>query len=187
MSRHKLEASVFELNQRAAQIARAVADAAGRAVVVAGSVGPTGDLLAPLGPLRVEDAEAMFVDQIDGLKAGGVDVIWIETMWAPEEIRAAAKAAARRDDALLRHRELQRRRQDDAWASRRRRLRRSPLRSIRRRSLSARIAALALTDLMFSALRMTGRGAAGQGDRQSQCRPAAMAGREPCTMTARRI
>jgi 5-methyltetrahydrofolate--homocysteine methyltransferase len=96
LSRHKLEARVYELNKRAAELAREVADAAGRPIVVAGSVGPTGDLPAPLGPLRVEDAEAMFVDQIDGLKAGGVDVIWIETMWAPEEIRAAAKAAARR-------------------------------------------------------------------------------------------
>ncbi len=96
LSQYKLEASVFELNQRAAEHARAVATAAERPIVVAGSVGPTGDVLAPLGPLRVEDAEAMFLAQIDGLKAGGVDVIWIETMGAPEEIRAAARAAARR-------------------------------------------------------------------------------------------
>ena len=92
---HKLEGRVHELNALAAKNARAVADAAGRPVVVAGSVGPTGDLLAPLGPLTAQEAEDVFVEQIEGLKAGGIDVVWIETMSAPEEIRAAAKAAAR--------------------------------------------------------------------------------------------
>jgi 5-methyltetrahydrofolate--homocysteine methyltransferase len=57
-------------------------------------VGPTGDLFAPLGPLTEEEAVEVFVEQIEGLKEGGVDVIWIETMSALEEIRAAAKAAA---------------------------------------------------------------------------------------------
>src|SRR5579883_3445559 len=45
---HKLEGRVRELNRTAATLAREVADASGRRVVVAGSVGPTGDLLAPL-------------------------------------------------------------------------------------------------------------------------------------------
>lgn len=48
---HKAEGRVFELNRLAAQHARAVADASGRRVIVAGSVGPTGDLFAPLGAL----------------------------------------------------------------------------------------------------------------------------------------
>src|SRR5271168_2812442 len=48
---HGLEARAGELNRLAARNARDVADKAGRMVVVAGSVGPTGDLLAPLGPL----------------------------------------------------------------------------------------------------------------------------------------
>jgi 5-methyltetrahydrofolate--homocysteine methyltransferase len=46
---HGLDGRVGELNRRAAEIAREAADRAGRAVAVAGSVGPTGDLLAPLG------------------------------------------------------------------------------------------------------------------------------------------
>jgi 5-methyltetrahydrofolate--homocysteine methyltransferase len=92
---HKLDGQVRELNQRAAENARAVADRAGRPVVVAGSVGPTGDLFQPLGPLTEEDAIEIFAEQIEGLKAGGADVIWIETMSAPEEMRAAAKAAAK--------------------------------------------------------------------------------------------
>lgn len=91
---HQLEDRTRELNARAARIARSVADAAGRPVVVAGSVGPTGDLLAPLGPLSEDEAFEVFVEQIEGLREGGVDVVWIETMSAPDEIRAAARAAA---------------------------------------------------------------------------------------------
>jgi 5-methyltetrahydrofolate--homocysteine methyltransferase len=90
---HQLEDRTRELNRLAAANARAEADAAGRPVVVAGSVGPTGDLLAPLGALTEEQAFAVFVEQIEGLKEGGADVVWIETMSALEEIRAAARAA----------------------------------------------------------------------------------------------
>jgi trimethylamine--corrinoid protein Co-methyltransferase len=92
---HKAEARVRELNLAAAKNARSVADAAPRPVVVAGSVGPTGDLLAPLGPLTEDEAVEIFAEQIAALKEGGVDVIWIETMSALEEIRAAATAATR--------------------------------------------------------------------------------------------
>jgi 5-methyltetrahydrofolate--homocysteine methyltransferase len=70
-----------------------VADQAGRKVIVAGSVGPTGELLVPLGAMTYDEAVAAFVEQIEGLKAGGADVAWIETMSAPDEIRAAAEAA----------------------------------------------------------------------------------------------
>jgi 5-methyltetrahydrofolate--homocysteine methyltransferase len=91
---HHLEARTVDLNRIAAEIAREVADRAGRSVVVAGSVGPTGDLFAPLGALTEAEAVEVFAEQISGLKAGGVDVIWIETMSAPEEMRAAATAAA---------------------------------------------------------------------------------------------
>jgi 5-methyltetrahydrofolate--homocysteine methyltransferase len=92
---HKAENRVFELNKLAARNARAVADAAGRRVIVGGSVGPTGDLFAPLGELTEAAATDCFAEQIEGLKAGGADVIWIETMSALEEMRAAAMAAAR--------------------------------------------------------------------------------------------
>src|SRR5271166_1154744 len=92
---HGLEARARELNRLAARNARAVTDAAGRRVVVAGSVGPTGDIFAPLGPLGEDEAVDVFVEQIEGLKEGGADVVWIETMSAAEEISAAALAAAK--------------------------------------------------------------------------------------------
>lgn len=92
---HKLDGRVRELNRLAAGNARAVADAAGRRVIVAGSVGPTGDLFAPLGAMTPELAEEVFAEQIEGLKQGGADLIWIETMSALEEMHAAAAAAAK--------------------------------------------------------------------------------------------
>ena len=90
---HNMQDKVHALNKRAAELAREEADNTGRPIVVAGSVGPTGDLFAPLGPLTEEDAREVFKEQIAGLKEGGVDVVWIETMSAAEEIRAAVNAA----------------------------------------------------------------------------------------------
>src|ERR671916_634607 len=90
---HKAEDRVFEINKRGAELAREVADATGRPIVVAGSMGPTGELFEPLGALTEADAVAAFTEQAEGLKAGGADVCWIETMSAIEEIRAAAKGA----------------------------------------------------------------------------------------------
>lgn len=90
---HGAQDRVFELNEKAAELARAVADRAGRRVIVGGSVGPTGELLVPLGALSFEDAVAAFKEQMEGLKAGGAEIVWIETMASPEEIRAAAQAA----------------------------------------------------------------------------------------------
>lgn len=92
---HGLEHRAREINRVAAQLARAVADAAGRPVVVAGSVGPTGELFEPLGLLTESTAIEVFEEQIAGLAEGGADVAWIETMSSLEEIRAAARAAAR--------------------------------------------------------------------------------------------
>jgi 5-methyltetrahydrofolate--homocysteine methyltransferase len=90
---HKAEARVYELAKAAAELARSVADAAARPVVVAGSVGPTGELFEPLGALTHEMAVSSFREEIRGLSDGGADVVWIETMSAPEEFRAAAEAA----------------------------------------------------------------------------------------------
>lgn len=90
---HNAESQAFELNKAGAMLAREIADAAGRPVIVAGSVGPTGDLFMPLGELTYDAAVEVFIVQMEGLKAGGADVAWIETMSAHEEMLAAAAAA----------------------------------------------------------------------------------------------
>lgn len=91
---HGAQGRVQELNRVGAALAREVVDASGRDVVVAGSVGPTGEIMAPMGALTHELAVEMFHEQAEGLKAGGADVLWVETISAPEEYRAAAEAAA---------------------------------------------------------------------------------------------
>ncbi len=90
---HASETRVHELNLAAARLARQVADKADRPVLVAGSIGPTGELFSPLGMLTSEAAEAAFTEQAEALAQGGVDIIWIETMSALEEVRAATIAA----------------------------------------------------------------------------------------------
>ncbi len=91
---HDAQSRVHELNRRGAELGREIADSAGRKIIVAGSVGPTGDIMAPMGPLTHELAVEMFHEQAEGLKAGGADVLWVETISAPEEYKAAAEAAA---------------------------------------------------------------------------------------------
>jgi 5-methyltetrahydrofolate--homocysteine methyltransferase len=59
---------------------------------VAGSVGPTGEIMAPMGTLTFEVAVEMFHEQAEGLKEGGADVAWVETISAADEYRAAAEA-----------------------------------------------------------------------------------------------
>jgi 5-methyltetrahydrofolate--homocysteine methyltransferase len=94
---HGAEGRVRELNRASAELGREVADASGRTVVVAGSVGPTGDIMAPMGSLTHELAVEMFHEQAEGLKEGGADVLWLETISAPEEYKAAAEAFAKAD------------------------------------------------------------------------------------------
>ena len=91
---HDAQDRVRELNRAAAELARECADAVDHPVVVAGSVGPTGEIMAPVGSLSHDDAVAAFREQIAGLMDGGVDVIWAETISSEEEFRAVAEAAA---------------------------------------------------------------------------------------------
>lgn len=90
---HGADDRAREIAARAAEIASTVAAAAHRPVLVAGSVGPTGELLQPLGELTEDDAVEAFAEEIEGLREGGADVAWIETKSSPEEMRAAARAA----------------------------------------------------------------------------------------------
>ncbi|RDC73408.1 betaine--homocysteine S-methyltransferase [Rhodovulum sp. 12E13] len=92
---HDAETRVGELNRLGAEIGREVADSAGRRVLVAGSMGPTGEILEPTGTLSRAAAVEIFHEQAEGLKAGGADLLWVETISALEEYEAAAEAARR--------------------------------------------------------------------------------------------
>ena len=89
---HSLEKRVFELNKAAGLIAREVADQAERRVIVAGAMGPTGEMIEPHGLMTPKDAADAFKAQAEGLAEGGVDVLWLETMYAMEELEAAMEA-----------------------------------------------------------------------------------------------
>ncbi len=93
LKRHDLQSRTAELNRAGAENARAEAQAAPHPVVVAGSMGPSGELLAPIGTLTPEEARESFAVQAAGLAEGGVDVVWVETMSDLEEVRAAVEGA----------------------------------------------------------------------------------------------
>jgi len=90
---HRAEQRVAELNIAAASILREVVNRAGRDIVVAGSIGPSGEILAPLGDLQPDDAIAGFAEQALALEQGGADVLWIETMSSQEEVEYAVAGA----------------------------------------------------------------------------------------------
>jgi len=86
---HNLQDRVIEFNAAAAQLVREEVREAGGRAAVAGDIGPSGGILAPLGELEPAEATAAFAEQARGLIEGGVDVIWIETLSSLEEMRAA--------------------------------------------------------------------------------------------------
>jgi methionine synthase I (cobalamin-dependent) len=98
-TRYRLEkdglADVVEVNRLAAQLAR---QEAGEHVFVVGDMGPTGLLLAPLGPLTTGEAVNAYAEQASGLAEGGVDILLVETMSDLDEALAAIKGARRATD-----------------------------------------------------------------------------------------
>lgn len=92
---HGLEGRVAELNRAGAETARNAAERSARKVIVAGAIGPTGDMLEPLGTRTSAQAQEAFQEQAEALKEGGVDVAWIETMFSLDELGAALTGAGR--------------------------------------------------------------------------------------------
>lgn len=92
---HGLSERVDELNRTAAILLRAEVNAAGGHALVAGDIGPSGEIVAPLGTLDYEIAVDVFREQAASLIAGGVDLIWIETMSDLNEIKAAIEGVRR--------------------------------------------------------------------------------------------
>ena len=90
---HNGEDRVSELNEKAASLLRKVADNTDRKVLVAGDIGPTGEIFEPTGTLSIEAATEAFAEQAQALANGGADLIWIETLSSLEEARAAFAGA----------------------------------------------------------------------------------------------
>jgi 5-methyltetrahydrofolate--homocysteine methyltransferase len=88
---HNAQSQVSDANRAAAELLRKVADQNGKQILVAGDIGPTGEVMAPYGELAFEDAKDAFREQAAALIAGGVDLVWIETMSDLEEVRAAVE------------------------------------------------------------------------------------------------
>jgi 5-methyltetrahydrofolate--homocysteine methyltransferase len=86
-----LDDRVHELNEAAATLARSVADEHG--ALVAGGLGPTGELLEPLGTMTRAEAQEIFAEQLRGLRDGGIDLVVIETLSDLAELEAAVAAA----------------------------------------------------------------------------------------------
>ncbi len=90
-----LDGEVWNINVWAAKVARNAREVAGQPVLVAGSVGPTGKFLVPIGDATEHDLDHAFREQMEGLLAGGVDLFIIETMPGVDEIKIAVRAARR--------------------------------------------------------------------------------------------
>lgn len=86
---HGLERKVHEINLKGAQIAK---KAAGEKALVAGSVGPLGVQIEPLGKMSYDEAKDAFKEQIQGLLEGGVDLIILETFGLVSELQQAIRA-----------------------------------------------------------------------------------------------
>lgn len=87
-----------EINAAAVKIAR---NAARENTLIAGSIGPTGKMLKPLGPLSPEKARKGYRKQISALVKAGVDLLIIETMTDLKEMEQALKAAAEFNHPLV--------------------------------------------------------------------------------------
>ena len=92
LAMHNLEDRLYELNKAGAEVARKVADRHPGCFVM-GDVGPSGELMEPMGTLTLESAKEIFAAQIKALADGGVDAILIETLSDLAEVEAAVNAA----------------------------------------------------------------------------------------------
>jgi methionine synthase I (cobalamin-dependent)/5,10-methylenetetrahydrofolate reductase len=91
LAHHGLADKTREINLAGARLARAEAEPKG--VLVAGSVGPLGIRIEPLGKTSLAEARATFAEQIEALAEGGVDLIILETFGYLQEIHQAILAA----------------------------------------------------------------------------------------------
>ena len=89
---HGAEDQARDLCRISAELAHETVAELGRSTIVAGSIGPTGELMEPMGSLSSDAATEIFLEQAEGLKAGGADIAWIETVSDLKELDCAAGA-----------------------------------------------------------------------------------------------
>lgn len=97
---HGLEGQVDGLVLAASRIARSEADRVEQPVLVAGSIGPTGSFLDPIGDLDFDEAVDIYREQSRSLLEGGVDVFWIETMYSLDEVEASVRGCRDTDESV---------------------------------------------------------------------------------------
>src|SRR6201987_4150514 len=90
LGRHSLADKVVETNRAGARLAREAAKSFD--VWVAGSVGPLGTRIEPLGKTSFQEARAAFREQVEALVEGGVDLLMLETFGYLEELHQAVLA-----------------------------------------------------------------------------------------------
>src|SRR3989440_10847428 len=98
LARHGLEGRVRDINFRAVKLAREAREISGEPVFLAGSVGPIGQQLEPIGRITIARATAAFEEQIAALLEGGADLLVLETFTNLPELLAAVGAAKKTTD-----------------------------------------------------------------------------------------
>ncbi len=93
LSEHGLADRVVEINHAGVELARRVVEASFQEILIAGSVGPLGRQLAPLGRVRPEVAHTAFREQVEALAAAGADLLLFETFSDLSEMSVAVQAA----------------------------------------------------------------------------------------------
>jgi methionine synthase I (cobalamin-dependent)/5,10-methylenetetrahydrofolate reductase len=95
LGEHYLEQLVRQVNRAGARLAVEARNASGRPALVAGSVGPLGRPIEPVGAIKRSSAERIFQEQIEALVAGGVELLVLETFTALHELELAVEVARR--------------------------------------------------------------------------------------------
>jgi len=93
LSKHGLESKVAEINRAGVELAKRVIAASGKEAYLAGSVGPLGGRMKPMGRIKPEEAREAFAEQIKALAEAGADVILMETFSDQKELLEALAAA----------------------------------------------------------------------------------------------
>jgi len=98
LARHGLETRVRDINFRAVKLGREAREISGEPVFIAGSVGPIGQQLEPIGRITIAQATVAFEEQIAALLEGGADLLVLETFTNLPELLAAVSAARKTAD-----------------------------------------------------------------------------------------